>query len=141
MLKALFDARAVAGTCLLALLALASPAEAVGHYSESWGAIKTEHFVLHFHDATESMAEDTAAMLELAHDFVCERFGWTPTGRTHVVLEDQTDSPNGLASTVPYNDIRLNGVAPAAVSSLGYYDNWMWNLIVHEYAHIVHISR
>ncbi len=141
VLTPLRDHHAVASALAVLLSFVAVPVLAVGQYGEEWGAIKTEHFVLHYHSATESMAEETANMLEAAHDFVCDGLGWEPTARTHVVLEDYTDSPNGLASTVPHNDIRLNGVAPAAVSSLGYYDNWMWNLVVHEYAHIVHISR
>ena len=125
-----------------ALLASSSATSAAeGIFSEPWGAVRTEHFVLHYHRATKPMAGETAAMLEEAHVLVAERFGWEPTRRTHVVLEDPTDSPNGLASTVPWNDIRLNAVAPVAISSLGFYDNWMWNLVVHEYVHIVHISR
>ena len=131
----------LAALALIVLTILPAIAAAQGGFEEPWGAIRTEHFVLHFHEATEPLADDTAAMLEDAHDFVVERFGWGPRGRTHVVLEDPTDGANGLANTVPWNVIRLYAVSPTEFSSLGFHDNWMWNLVVHEYVHVVHLSR
>lgn len=133
--------RSTIGGCLIALLLLAAPARGQGGLEERWGAIRTDNFVLHYHEATEPLAEETAAMLEGAHTFVCDAFGWSPRGRTHVVLEDPTDSANGFANTVPWNAIRLHAVRPTELSALGYYDNWMWNLVVHEYVHVVHLSR
>jgi hypothetical protein len=58
----------------------------------------------------------------------------------HVVLNDETDSANGFAQSIPYNLIGVNAVAPEEVGDLSYYDDWVWGLIVHELAHIVHID-
>ncbi len=46
-----------------------------------------------------------------------------------------------MASVVPWNSMRLNTAPPQADSTLGDYDNWMWNLVVHEYTHILHLSQ
>lgn len=121
----------------------ATPAtsHAEGIFSEPWTVWVTEHFRLHAHRDIAPMGDEVAEMLEDAHEAIVPWFGWEPVGRVHVTLEDRTDGANGIASTVPWNDIRLYGVPPTHESSLSYYDNYMWNLVVHEYVHIVHISR
>ena len=133
----------VALTCavLVAFSALPRPAAAEGIFSEAWTSWRTEHFTVHAHESIADLGPAVVELVERAHALITPMFGFEPAARTHVVLEDRTDDANGFASTVPWNAIRLHAVPPTAESSLGYYDNWMWNLVLHEYTHIVHISR
>jgi predicted nucleic acid-binding protein len=58
-----------------------------------------------------------------------------------IVLTDDTDSSNGSAQVLPYNLIRLYVTAPESVSVLNDHDDWMYGLVVHEYAHILHLDN
>ncbi len=128
-------------TLVIALLLASATASAEGIYAQRWTDWATTHFRVHAHASVAPLGADVRDMMEQAYTVVTERFGWAPRGRVHVVIEDQTDSANGVASTAPWNDIRLYAVPPTHDSTLGYYDNWMWNLVVHEYTHIVHLDR
>lgn len=66
---------------------------------------------------------------------------WTPWGRTHVVLVDNTDSANGLATVIPANYLILYVSPPDANSSLDNYKNYLEMLFTHEFTHILHIDQ
>jgi len=121
---------------------LLSPSRALaqGIFAERWWTIETEHFRVHYHEGVEPIAREVAEMCEQAHTLLAPIFGHVPTTRTEVILVDGVDGANGSAGVIPRNLIRLQAMAPESGNSLGYYDNWMWNLIVHEYVHILHID-
>ena len=58
-----------------------------------------------------------------------------------VILVDQNDLSNGWATPVPYNTIEISAAAPRAESSIGNTDDWLRLVFIHEYTHIVHLSR
>jgi len=58
-----------------------------------------------------------------------------------IVVTDDTDSANGSASTLPYNTVRLFATAPDDMSPLADYDNWINELVTHEYTHILQIDN
>jgi hypothetical protein len=101
---------------------------------------RTEHFTVYWHESTAAIAPDVVQMCERAHELLAPVFG-APPFRTHVVLTDSFDSANGSATVVPLQIMRLQAMPPESSSSLGHFDNWMWNLIVHEYTHVLHLSR
>ena len=100
----------------------------------------TEHFVIHYQDQLAEVAERVALQSERAHEQVGALFGHVPRRRTHVVLIDNTDLPNGSASVVPYPRITLNVTAPDSMSVLGGYDDWLNILVTHEFVHIAHLD-
>ncbi|MEO0337420.1 MAG: hypothetical protein AAF202_13575, partial [Pseudomonadota bacterium] len=53
-----------------------------------------------------------------------------------VILMDNTDSANGYANFIPYPHIVVFPVLPTELSSIGYYGNWAYELMAHEYTHI-----
>jgi hypothetical protein len=124
------------------VLVMAGPwhkASAQGVFAERWMVRRSGHFTLYTHAAVEPLADDVLAMCEAAHDALAPLLG-EPPHRTHVVLTDAVDGANGSATVVPLQILRLQAMPPEASSTLGYFDNWMWNLIVHEYTHILHLS-
>lgn len=66
--------------------------------------------------------------------------GHEPTGKTEVMLVDVDDSANGYATPVPYNTMQLRAAAPDTRSDLNHFDDWLWTLVVHEYAHVLHLD-
>ena len=62
-------------------------------------------------------------------------------GRTHVVLVDQTDDPNGWTTPVPYNLIELTAAPPSGASTIGNTSDWLRMVFTHEYAHVLHLDQ
>ncbi|MBZ0122631.1 MAG: hypothetical protein K8F31_01940, partial [Roseovarius sp.] len=68
------------------------------------------------------------------------KFKWKPWGRTEVVLTDTTDISNAFTSTLPYNYILLFIPAPQGDSTLNYYEDWLYDLFLHEFTHTLHLD-
>lgn len=127
---------------LVALLCFfASSALAGGAPAERWRTIVTPHFQVHYHEQTASIAEDVAEMCEQAHALLAPRFGHEPRLRTQVVLVDESDAANGSAALNPRAVMTLLAAPPESSDTRTDTDHWMWELIVHEYAHILHIDQ
>jgi hypothetical protein len=105
-----------------------------------WRTAETAHFRLHFHQGEEALAAEVAAVAERAHAVLSPRLGWDP-GRTEIVLSDDTDDANGLATPLPYNTIRLYAAPPQELSELNAYRDWVASLVFHEYVHILHLDH
>lgn len=128
---------------LLAALALglhAREAEA-GDPRLQWYTIQTPHFRVNFHSGLEPLAERTANLAENAYVLVGKNLDQTPSEVVEILLGDDSDFANGSASAVPYDAIRLFATAPDDMSPLGDYDDWLNELVTHEYTHIVHIDN
>ncbi|MEI9937166.1 MAG: hypothetical protein WDO69_08060 [Pseudomonadota bacterium] len=106
-----------------------------------WYTVKTPHFRVHYHGGEEDIAQRTASSAESVYQRLVPQLGWAPKQVTEIVITDDTDSANGSASTLPYNVVRLFATAPDDMSPLGDYDNWINELITHEYTHILQIDN
>ncbi|MBI5480916.1 MAG: PD40 domain-containing protein [Deltaproteobacteria bacterium] len=124
----------------LALLAAPVPGEA-GDPRLRWRTLETEHFQIHFHENEREVARRLAVVAERAHAELSPAMKWKPKRKTHIVLTDDTDSANGSATVLPYNLIRLYTTAPESASVLNDHDDWLYGLVVHEYAHILHLDN
>ncbi|HEY3353395.1 MAG TPA: hypothetical protein VGQ83_09115, partial [Polyangia bacterium] len=130
-----------AGIGLVALiLGGAAPARA-GDPRLRWRTLETDHFAIHFHENERPVAERVAVVAERVHTVLAPHLKWQPRTRTHLVLTDDTDSPNGSATVLPYNLIRLFVTAPDSASVLNDHDDWMYGLIMHEYSHVLHLDN
>ena len=139
-LRAPLLAVALAAAALLVVTLLAPrPAAAVDPYLD-WHTLETENFLIHYHDGLGELPQQVAVMCEEAHLMMVPFFNWIPEEKTHVVLDDTLDTANGFAGVVPRNRIRIFLYGPTQRSSLGDYDDWLRSLIIHEYAHILHID-
>ena len=66
-----------------------------------------------------------------------EHFNWTPQERTQVVLLDNTDFANGLATVLPYNAMYINMSPPFSDLTISESDDWLELVLIHEYVHIL----
>jgi hypothetical protein len=102
-----------------------------------FSTIETPHFSIHFHQGLEAVAQKAAVIAEEAHDKLIKEFIWQSSEKTEMVLIDDSDFANGFATALPYNTIYIQVVPPSLASTLGEYDDWLKEIITHEYAHIV----
>ncbi len=105
-----------------------------------WRTINTQHFSIHYHQDSEAVAKKAAGYFEEVYEKLTPQFHWKPWGKTEVILTDNNDESNGLASTLPYNWLLLRIVPPEPESSLSTYDDWLKLLITHEFTHILHLD-
>lgn len=100
--------------------------------------METEHFVIHYPVTREYFAQRALTIAEEAHSRLVPYLNWVPQTKTHISVTDILDESNGWARTTPRNEIRLYAWPPEMNEELGFYDDWMRQLIYHEYAHILH---
>jgi WD40-like Beta Propeller Repeat len=104
-------------------------------------SIRTEHFVIHYHHGEEAGALRLARLAEEVHDELAARYRHSPRGRTHVVLVNQSDAPNGWATPLPYNLMEITAAPPTGASFIGNTDDWLRLVFTHEYVHVLHLDQ
>lgn len=107
-----------------------------------WRTLETAHFAFHYPEELEPWTRRQAARMEAARTAVARLVGYAPPGRVHVLVEDPTNDANGSA----YPFLRAPGmflwpVPPDPRSAIGEHRDWGELLIVHEYAHLAHLTR
>ena len=107
---------------------------------EPWRTLVTEHFRVTFPERLEPLARRAADRAEWAYDALGEALIDPPEGMIDVLVTDHTDSSNGFAQVVPSNRITVFARPPVDLLSLGYFDDWMELVVLHELAHIVHLD-
>lgn len=128
---------------LLAALSLglyARRAEA-GDPRLEWYTLETPHFRVNFHKGMEPLAERAGAIAENAYQLVGTQLDQTPSEVVEILLSDDSDYANGSAGAVPYDAIRLYATAPDDMSPLADYDDWLNELVTHEFTHIAHVDN
>jgi hypothetical protein len=108
--------------------------------SLKWKTVKTEHFAFTYYEGEEKVVERLVAMAEDVYRQITGKFDAHPWGRTEVVVVDNHDLANGFTLVIPYNMIVLRAVPPFSDSTLAHYDDWLRELFIHEYTHVVHIT-
>ena len=107
----------------LALLTLWVPALSMSASAQSdhrlhWRSLQTPHFRLHYHEPLGVLARVVAAEAEAVHERVSQALQLSITQPVELVVSDESDAANGLASGIPYNVIRLRAAAPDDLSPL-----------------------
>ncbi len=105
-----------------------------------WKTIDTKHFSINYHDGEEEIARKLAPIAENVYETLSTTFDARPAGRTEIVLVDNHDNSNGFTNVIPYNQILLRIAPPASDSILADYDQWLRELFLHEYTHVIHIT-
>jgi len=106
-----------------------------------WKTIESEHLYIHFSVGNKALAERALDVAEAAHSRLTNELNWHPVDKTHIVISDETDSPNGFASPIFFNRTVLFVAPPTSVNTLEDFDDWLTTLIFHEYTHIVHLDK
>ncbi|NQZ02415.1 MAG: hypothetical protein HRT45_17285 [Bdellovibrionales bacterium] len=98
--------------------------------------LQSEHFDLIYPERLKTTAIEYLYQAERSHYDLKPLFKEMPS-KTYIIMMDNTDSANGYANFIPYPHIVVFPVLPTELSSIGYYGNWAYELIVHEYTHIL----
>jgi hypothetical protein len=106
-----------------------------------WQTITTDHFEIHYAAGNESLASKAAAVAERVHNKLAPRLNWQPAEKTHLVLSDETDQPNGYAMPFPFSRSVLFVAPPDTTNTLEDFGDWLELLIKHEYTHILHLDK
>ncbi|MBN2695452.1 hypothetical protein JXR93_12390 [bacterium] len=104
-----------------------------------WKTIESKNFKLSYESDFELMAQKAIEDLEAAHKLLIKYLKNTPP-KTRVVISDTVDDSNGFARLLPFPLIHLYPYPPETDSELGYYSDWLFSLLVHEYTHTVHLT-
>ncbi len=124
------------------LLIFSSLNSAVLYHPElKWHTIETGHFYIHYYEGEEETLQIIANYAEYVHRLLSEKYRWTPSGKTHIVVSETEDFANGMATVFPYNTIYIYLIPPEVDSVIGYYDDWLFLLMVHEYTHIIQLDQ
>lgn len=99
--------------------------------------IETKNFYIHFHQELEDTAKKISYISETAKIELEKEFSYTPSEKTNIVIMDNNDLVNGFSIVFPYNTIFLNVGFPDLDTTIGEYDNFLYNIFIHEYAHIL----
>jgi hypothetical protein len=141
--------RAFAGAWLVVLGCAAAPGwdrvAVAGDPAQRWRTIETAHFFIHYYvlpggKGEEVVAQRLAVVAEDAHRRLVPFLGEGLRRRTHVVVTDGTDDYNGSAGVYPYPSIEIFATSPDDRAELNDYDDWLSELFIHEYSHILHIG-
>ncbi len=108
---------------------------------QKWKTLETKHFHIHYYAGNEDAAARIAMVTERAHDRLRQLLGHEPRFlKTHIIVNDHTDSANGSATPSPYPRINAYVTAPETMSVLEAYDDWLDILMTHELVHVYHLD-
>lgn len=119
-----------------------SASAAVLHdHTLEWFTLESKYFRCHYHTGGEALARRSLAIAEDVHAELSLMFDWVPEDKTDIILTDEYDIPNGLASPFPSNRTSIFVSAPDSVESLEDNSDWLETVIKHEYVHILHLDK
>ncbi len=122
-------------------LIVPSPTEGASFNSHlGWETVETRHFAIHSYKGEEEVVEQLTSFIEDVYGVLSQKFDARPWGKTEVVVTDTYDQANGFTTVIPYNLVILRVVPPSSESALANYDEWLRELFVHEYTHVLHLS-
>src|SRR5690348_16150673 len=105
-----------------------------------WYTVESPHFRVHYHDGPNQhdLAQRVARTCESAHAALVPLIDWTPRRKTDVLLTDDVDGANGSATAFLRPVITAYADVPEDGSELNDYEDYVWDLLSHEYTHILH---
>lgn len=121
--------------CLLPSRALTQ--EDFYHPELDWQTIETKHFLVHFHTGEEWTGHEVAKIAESIYGPVTSMYDHEPDQRVSLILRDHDDYSNGAAY---FYENRIEILAPALDFELRGTHPWLWNVITHEFTHIIQIQ-
>jgi Tol biopolymer transport system component len=137
--------RGLASLLALVLLAavFARPGDAASLYQPglAFRVLATPHFRIYYHQGGEHQARRLARIAESVRTELTARTRLPAPSVTHVVLANQDDDPNGLATPLPYPTVRLSAAWPGTSDLIANTDDWLRAVFVHEYAHVIQADR
>ena len=106
----------------------------------NWKVIESANFRVVFPEDLHETAQKTTQYFEEAHSFLSPLFRWQPHHKTQILVIDNRDSANGLTSPVARYGIVIWTTPPDVWSGLNVYDDWLRQLVIHEYTHFLNMD-
>ncbi|UYL09163.1 PD40 domain-containing protein [Bdellovibrio sp. SKB1291214] len=104
-----------------------------------WKTLSTPHFEIIYNAEQPDLGRLYAEKLERAYYQLQIYFSEAPP-KTVVVINDKTDVTNGYATRLPYPHIMAYPVLPGPEESLADTGDWAFELLAHEYTHILNFE-
>jgi Tol biopolymer transport system component len=105
---------------------------------ETWRTLETVHLRVTYPDGLLDLAQRAGERGEVAWEQLSTRFVEAPEGKVDILITDHADISNGFAQAWPSNRIVVFAPPPMNGSGLGYMDEWLELVIIHELAHVFH---
>jgi hypothetical protein len=102
-----------------------------------WFTIESEHFRVHFQEGNNRFAQLTSWIAEEIYPKITGLYKFEPDTKTDIVLNDRQDYSNGAAY---FFDNQIEIWIPSLNTPLRGTHDWLWDVITHEFAHIVQLQ-
>ena len=122
--------------CLLPAFLPAQPDDPP-HTELNWYTIETEHFFVHYHEGAARTGSKIAHIAESIYGRVTGMYRHQPDQKVHFVVRDHDDYSNGAAY---FYDNKIEIWAPAMDFELRGIHPWLWNVVTHEFTHLIQIQ-
>lgn len=140
-IASVFAAVAILTSCLVPSLSHAQaidPSLLYYPYNHlKWYTLESDHFQVHFQEGNDRTARVVARIAEEVYGPITELYRTKPDTKVSIVLKDREDYSNGAAY---FFDNKIDIWVPALDSPLRGTNNWLRNVITHEFVHIVQIQ-
>lgn len=125
--------------CLIGLV-LARGAAAQVHPGLEWQTLRSAQIRVHFTPETEDLAYRTLANATWAYARLSRELP-PPRGVVDIVVADNTDYANGIATPYPSNRIIIYARPPVDEPALRNHGDWNQLVVTHEMLHIFQLDR
>jgi Tol biopolymer transport system component len=112
--------------------------EEYNHPELDWFSFETDHFVVHFHQGSYRTAALAGEIGEDIYIPVTRLYNFTPDGKIHFIIRDTDDYSNGGAY---FFDNKIEIWAENLDYVLRGTQNWLRNVITHEFTHMISIQK
>jgi len=137
MIKNLFKLRLYALLCLfLVTLIDKSYAQRIGHSSQPWKMIITEHFEIFYSAQHQDLGLYYSRIAEQSYKEITTVFTEKPIEKIVVIINDSTDVSNGFTTLIPYPYIMIYPVQVGPYDTLSESGEWAKELFIHELTHV-----
>jgi len=120
----------------LSLIFAFSESYALLPYKYDWVKIKTPHFTVVVSKEHTKYGQSVANKAEEAFKRL-QKLTTKHPKNTYIIVDHTKGFSNGSATFFPYATIRLQPITPDSTSSVGQYKDWLLELLIHEYTHIL----
>jgi Tol biopolymer transport system component len=107
------------------------------HNHLKWYTLESDHFQVHFQEGNDRTARVVIRIAEEVYAPITDLYRHKPDSKVSIVLKDREDYSNGAAY---FFDNKIDIWVPALDSPLRGTNNWLRNVITHEFVHIVQIQ-
>lgn len=128
--------------CLLGVISALATVDASANPHAQWRRIQTPHFEVLFdskHHAMEAYAKEVAKHAETSWRTLVPVLRTWPD-KTVILIDDNGDSANGMATGFPFPQIHIYPAPPTPGDSISDTGAWTYELVLHEYAHVLNFQ-